>query len=67
MLEMRKLILTLVLLWPVGAVANFYSGNELQEDCVSDGNGGPNGSVAKYNSCVGFLAGIAIVMKNSSS
>jgi hypothetical protein len=57
MLEMRKLILALVLLWPVGAVAKFYDGNQLQARCFSDPYGGPN-SRARYNICVAYLAGL---------
>ena len=55
---MKRLILVLVLLWPVGAVAGaFFTGNEIQERCVGTKSGEPNANVMMYNGCVMYLAG----------
>jgi hypothetical protein len=56
---MKRLLLALVLLGPVGAVAQFYSSNVLQELCVGTDIGAPNDSMSKYNDCTVYLAGIA--------
>jgi hypothetical protein len=49
----------LVLLWPVTAMGvTFYTGSEIQEDCVGPQPGEANANVSKYNSCVMYLAGL---------
>ena len=58
---MKRLVVVLVLLWPVAGMAGagFHTGNQLQEWCVGTYMGEPNFSVAKYNQCVAYLAGIS--------
>jgi hypothetical protein len=56
---MKRLFLALVLLCPMGAVAEFYVGNEIQGFCVGTGEGESNRSVSKYNICVMYLAGLS--------
>ena len=53
---MRKLILTVVLVWPLGAGAAFYAGNQVLDPCVGTKPGEPN--VTKYNMGVAPFAGL---------
>ena len=59
---MKRLILTLVMLWPVGALGevsvSYFTGNQLQQRCAGTDTGEPNANVAFYDSCVSYLAGI---------
>ena len=59
---MKRLILVLVMLWPVGALGvvslSYFTGNQLQERCAGTDKGGPNANVALYDSCVSYLAGV---------
>jgi hypothetical protein len=56
---MKRLLLMLVLLWPVAGLAAFWSGNKIQEDCFDTKVGEANANVYQYNICVSFLVGIA--------
>ena len=48
---MKKLLWVLVLLWPMGASAGFFTGKDLQKYCFGTAN-----DPAKYNVCLGYLA-----------
>jgi len=48
-----------ILLAPLGAWADgFYSGNDIQKNCVDTGSGELMANVTKYNSCVMYLSGL---------
>ena len=55
---MKKLVFALMMLVPVAAWGGFYTGNSLMENCVKTESGEAKANVAKYNECVGYLAGI---------
>ena len=55
---MNKLLLALVLFWPLGAVAGLYSGNKLQTFCADTKSGEPKRNLSWYGSCVSYLSGI---------
>jgi hypothetical protein len=59
--EMTRLVLALVLLWPIGAAAAFknFSVGDIQDFCVGTKSGESNANVPKYNICVLYLAGIS--------
>ncbi len=58
---MKRVILVLVLCWPVVGVGQggFYTGNQLMEWCDGTRPGEPKADVSKYSTCVGFLVGIS--------
>ena len=60
---MKRLFCALALLWSVGAMAGFSTGNELQERCLGTRAGEANADEAKYNSCVSYLTGLADVVE----
>ena len=42
----------LVLLWPIAASGQYYTGNDMVEFCDGTNEGEPNEDRAKYNTCV---------------
>ena len=55
---MRKLILALMLLCPMGAVAGLFSGDKLQTFCADTKSGELKRNLAWYGSCVSYLSGL---------
>ena len=53
---MKRLILVLVLCWPVASYPAFLTGNKLMEQCDGTGKGEPHYHPRKYNACVAYLA-----------
>ncbi len=60
---MKRLVLVLILLWPVAVMGQkvgvFYVGNELMELCEGTDTGEPKENIPKYNECVKYLSGIS--------
>ena len=55
---MKKLWMVLVLLWPVGAAAEFVTFGELNGRCADTKSGEPKADMAKYNTCGAYLSGL---------
>ena len=59
---MKRMMLVLILLWPVtgvGQVEAYMSGSELMKYCDGTFPNDPNYNPSKFNQCSGYLAGIS--------
>ena len=54
-MKKMKLVLVLILMWPLGASADL-SGNDLLALCAGTAKGEPDADEAKYNDCLNFLS-----------
>ena len=60
---MKRLMVLVVLLWPLGAAADFYTGHALQERCDVDELDKSAASRHKYNACISYLSGLSDAVK----
>lgn len=60
---MKRLMVLLVLLWPFGASADFYTGLALQERCDVSMTDKSPAEQHKYNACISYLSGLSDAVK----
>ena len=60
---MKRLMVLLVLLWPLGASADFYTGHALQLRCEVAEPEKSAASQHKYNACINYLSGLSDAAK----